>query len=344
LPLNTKRLTQFKLSRPVLWLSLLVVFTGVIVAGLVYNLGGSASDDMIAMPTPLPKLAPTRLPTAAPVTLAEIEPDAIASASLPNIFYLSLAKDSAQTIGSASEVRDEDILNYDGRDFVLVFDGSAAGLPANADVDAFDVVDAGTILMSFDKGVSIGPLRVDGSDIVKFEVASLGPNTTSGNFSMFFDGAAAGLRTNRANVDAFTLLPDGTLLLSTEARVKVAGITRDVRAEDQDILAFAPAAPGDYGSGTWSLYLDGTNVGIRSGSENIDGLAIGTNGELYLTTMGKFSVDNIAGSGEDIFSYTTPTSLENSRAANFSSALFFDGSMHGLNRNDVDAISVPDLG
>jgi hypothetical protein len=268
------------------------------------------------------------------------EPGVAAPPLPPNGFYLSLAKDSAQTVGSVSEVRDEDILSYDGVNFALVFDGSAAGLPTNADIDALHFVEADTILMSFDKSVSIGQLRVDDSDIVKFEATSLGPDNTAGTFSLFFEGAAVGLRTNRANVDAFALLPDGTLLISTEARVKLPGVKGNVRAEAEDILAFVPAAPDDYSSGAWSLYFDGSNAAIRSGSENIDGLAIGTDGKMYLTTTGRFSAAGLAGSGEDIFIYPS-TSLENHLAANFSTALFFDGSKHGLDRNDVDAISVP---
>jgi hypothetical protein len=251
-----------------------------------------------------------------------------------------LAKDSTQTIGSVSEVHDDDILGFDGANFTLVFDGSAAGLPSNVDVDAFDFIDADTILLSFDKTVSIGSLKVDDSDIVKFEATSLGPNNTAGTFSLFFDGAKVGLRTNRANVDALTLLPDGRLLISTEGRVKVSGLNGNVRAEAEDILAFAPVAPGDYSQGDWSLYLDGSNVGIKSGSENIDGLAGGPDGEIYLTTTGKFSLNGITGSGEDILTYTS-TWLENGPASNFSPTLFFDGRTHGLDRNDVDAISVP---
>jgi hypothetical protein len=266
--------------------------------------------------------------------------DAVTPALVSNAFYLSLAQNSAQTVGSVSEVRDEDILSFNGVNFELVFDGSAAGLAATVDIDAFDFVDADTILISFDKAVSTGPLKVDDSDIVKFEATSLGLNNTAGEFSLFLDGSAVGLTTSSENVDAFTLLPDGSLLVSTEGRVKVPDVQGNIRAGDEDILVFTPTTPGDYSSGAWSLYFDGSNVGIRSGSENIDGLAIGSDGEIYLTTTGRFSGDGIAGGGEDIFIYA-PTSLDNSLASNFSPTLFFDGSLQGLNRNDVDAISVP---
>jgi hypothetical protein len=341
--LNTKKLPQFKTLPPRIQLLLLMTLIVIVVAILTYSLSGSASEDIVVVLTPTPlaaAAAETPAQDTSNATLATVEPDIVAPALPPNAFYFSLAKDAAQTIGSVSEVRDEDILIYDGANFALVFDGSAAGLAANTDVDALDFVDADTILMSFDKAVSIGLLKVDNSDIVMFEATSLGLNNTAGTFSLFFDGATVGLKTNRANVDAFTLLPDGSLLISTEARVKVAGVNGDVRAEDEDILAFTPAAAGNYSSGDWSLYFDGSNVGIRSGSENIDGLAIGPSGEIYLTTTGKFSVNGIAGSGEDILTYTS-TLLENSPVSNFSPTLFFDGRMHGLNRNDVDAISVP---
>jgi hypothetical protein len=343
--LKSKILNQFKTLTPGLWLLLLVVLTVIAGVMLVYTLGGSTIDDRVVMLTPLPDLSSTSQDAAAAgdtnsAALATGGPDAAMPALPPNGVYLSLAKDPAQTIGSVSEVRDEDILSYDGVNFALVFDGSAAGLPANADVDAFHIVDAGAILMSFDKSVSIASLRVNDSDIVKFEATSLGPDNTAGTFSLFFDGATVGLKTNRANVDALTLLPDGTLLISTEGRVKVAGVNGNVRAEEEDILAFVPIVPGDYSSGDWSLYFDGSNAGMRSSSENIDGLATGPSGEIYLSTTGKFSAEGIAGSGEDIFIFTS-TSLGITTASNFSVTLFFDGREQGLNRNDVDAISVP---
>jgi hypothetical protein len=273
-------------------------------------------------------------------TLAPVKPEAEAPAPPPNTFHLSLAKNAAQTVGSIDGVRDEDILSYDGANFSMVFDGSAAGLAATVDIDAFHVVDADTILMSFDKPASIGPLNVDDTDIVKFEATSLGLDNTAGTFSLFFDGSRVGLKTRGENVDAFTLLPDGSLLISTEGVVKVSSASGNVRVENEDILAFAPAAPGDYSSGVWSVYFDGSKVGIRGGPENIDGLAIGPSGEIYLTTTSKFSVNGITGSGEDIFIHT-PTAPETSIASNFSPTLFFEGRVHGLKRNDIDAISVP---
>jgi hypothetical protein len=338
--LNPKILTQFKALTQRLRLPLLVTLIGLMLLLLAYSLSRPTPNDRLIILTPAPKLTPTSLAAAVAETPAVVELEAGAPELPPNGFYLSLAKDSAQTVGSVSEVRDEDILSFDGSNFALVFDGSAAGLPTKADVDAFDFVDPDTILMSFDMTVSIGSLKVDDSDIVKFEATSFGSNHTAGTFSLFFEGTGVGLRTNRANVDALTLLPDGTLLISTEGRVKIPGVNRDIRAEAEDILAFTPAAPGDYHSGTWSLYFDGAKAGIRDRSENINGLAIGSGGEMYLTTSGKFSVNGIAGSGEDILTYTL-ASLEHSPASNFSTTLFFDGRMHELDRNDVDAISVP---
>jgi hypothetical protein len=339
--LNTKILTQFKTTTPLLRLSLLATLTVAIVAMLVYVISRSASDDIVVMLTPTPLAAAvTPAEEASDAVLAAVTPESVAPALPTLVFYLSLAQNSAQTIGAAGEIYDEDILSYDGADFALVFDGSAVGLPANVDVDAFDFVDADAILISFDKPVSIGQLKVDDSDIVKFEATSLGPDNTAGTFSLFLDGAAVGLTTSSENVDALTLLPDGTLLVSTEGRAKVPGLNRNIRAEKEDILAFTPVRPGDYSSGAWSLYLDGANVGIRGSSENINGLAIGPSGEIYLTTTGKFSVNDLTGSGEDIFSYPFPA-LENNPTSNFSPTLFFDGNSHGLKRDDVDAISIP---
>ena len=168
----------------------------------------------------------------------------------------------------------------------------------------------------------------------------MGLDKTAGTFSLFFDGSTVGLRTSGENVDAFALLPDGSLLISTEGVVRVPGASRSLRVENEDILAFAPAEPGNYNKGLWSLYFDGSEAGIKGGSENVDGFAIGPKGELYLTTTGRFSINDLAGGGADIF-IATPVLLENSPAYNFSPILFFEGSLHGLERNNIDALSIP---
>ena len=125
--------------------------------------------------------------------------------------YLSL--ESNGSVGGVA-ASDEDILWFDGATWSLYFDGSDVGV-AGVDLDAFYILNANTILMSFDKTVAVNGLSIDNRDIVAF-TGTLGPNT-SGSFSMFFGGDAHELTTSQEDVDAIGLLPDGRLLISTAA-------------------------------------------------------------------------------------------------------------------------------
>jgi hypothetical protein len=191
-------------------------------------------------------------------------------------------------------------------------------------------------LISFSAAAPILGLGVvDDSDIVQFDATSLG-DTTAGGFSMFFDGSAVGLTTNAEDIDAFALLPDGRLLISTSGNVSVPGAS----GADEDLLAFTPAAPGNYSSGTWALYFDGSDVGLSAESEDVDGVAVAANGDIYLSTTGSFSVPGVSGANEDVF-ICTPTALGTTTACTFAPVLFLDGSTVGLGGNNVDAIDLP---
>ena len=215
---------------------------------------------------------------------------------------------------------DEDIVSYDAdrNRFSMVFDGSDVG--AKSDVDGFALVDPNTLLLSFDGNITLPDIgRVDDSDIVQFD-GTLGPNT-SGTFSVFFDGSLSGLTTAAEDVDAVEILADGTLLVSTLGNPVVPGLAG---LADEDVLAFSPEVPGNYSSGTWSLYLDGSTVGLAAGSEDVAGVFASGDG-IAVTTVGNFSVPGLTGTDEDILRCDgrTPSSC-----TGFTS--LFDGSAIGL--------------
>ena len=55
---------------------------------------------------------------------------------------------------------------------------------------------------------------------------------------------------------------------------------------------------------TFSVLLDGEDVGLDSSSENIDALAVLPNGHVLLSTTGSFSVPGLSGKDEDVFEFT----------------------------------------
>ncbi len=258
--------------------------------------------------------------------------------------YLSLAVDGGANgypVGSLPGVRDEDIIGWTGADFVMVFDGSDVGI-GGLDLDAFHIAGPDTILMSFSAAATIPgiPGTVNDRDIVRFVGTAFG-DTTAGTFDLFFNGTAAGLDTAGEDIDAIALLDNGDLLVSTTGTL----ITPTAIGQDEDLMVFTPTTPGEFqtGLGSWATSFDGTASGLSNGgAEDVDGVAVAANGDIYLTTMGAFSVTGVSGNGWDVF-VCTPLGVN----CTYSPTLYFDGSaffnptLFPTMGNNVDAIDVP---
>ncbi|KAA3664484.1 MAG: hypothetical protein DWQ04_05470 [Chloroflexi bacterium] len=193
----------------------------------------------------------------------------------------------------------DDILAYDvGSDsWSMYFDGSDVGIPTKANITGFTKLSDGSLLLTFlSDGITLPDVGyVDGSDIVRFVPTSLG-DTTSGSFEMYFDGSDIGLDdTSQGILDAFTVMPNGHLLISLLGGTQ---ITPSFVAYDIDLVEFTPTSLGETTAGTWSMYFDGSDVGLSDGGddEDIRGVWIDpTTSELYLSTKGSFSVPGLAG-------------------------------------------------
>jgi hypothetical protein len=263
------------------------------------------------------------------------------------VMYLSVGTNGNVGTVTPLAVANEDIVAwYGGNSFGLFFDGSDVGLSALT-IDAFDVVSGSELLLSFTSSATIGGISVDDSDVVRFS-GTLGP-VTSGTFSMFLDASDVGLTTSNEDIDAIQRLPDGRLLVSTTGDFSVPGPGGSaVNGADEDVLAFQPSAGGlgDASSaGTWSLYFDGSDVGMSASGEDVDGLSVDAAGKLYLSTTGGLSVPGpsgttVTGANEDVAVFT-PTTLGTATSGTFSASLFFDGSLHGLSGNDIFEIDLP---
>ncbi len=248
-------------------------------------------------------------------------------------FYLSLNNWGVSTVGPLTDVKDEDILYFDGTTFSKMFDGSDVGVSA-LDVDAFHLVDNNTLLLSFHKAASIGTLgQVDDADIVQFDATTLGENT-SGNFSWYLDGSDVGLGSNGEDIDALSILADGRILISTVGGVSVPGLS----AKDEDLLAFTPTSLGSNTTGSWELYLDGSDVGLSTTGEDVNGLIVGENGKIYLTTFGNFGVSGLFGENEDVFG-CQPIQLGDNTQCEINGMLYYQGSAWGITADDLDGLS-----
>lgn len=283
--------------------------------------------------TPIP---PTATNTAVPPTATNTPiPPTPTNTPVPggdDVIYVSSTTD-----GNAGGVAfaDEDILAFDtgSGTWSMYFDGSDTGV--TNDVNAFTLLSDGTILISFNTGTNVpGVGTVDDSDIVLFTPTSLGANT-AGTFSFFFDGSDVGLTLNGEDIDAIGVSTDGKLVISTTGSYSVSGAS----GADEDLIIFTASAFGTTTSGSWAQYFDGSDVALNSSSsEDVNGVWIDdVSGEIYLTTLGLFSVTGASGDGSDIFA-CDPSSLGTATSCSFS--LYWDGSANGFGGEVMDAFDI----
>lgn len=284
-----------------------------------------------ATPTATPTATGTRLPTATPTTTPTATPTTNAPSTT---IYVSSANNGRV---DAFNFNDEDILAYSSttNSWAMLFDGSDVSVGA-VDVDAFDLLTDGSLLLSFDKPLAMGALgTVDDADIVRFTPTQLG-GTTSGQFTLFLDGSDVDLTTNGENIDALSMTAAGNLLVSTSGTAKVNGVT----AQDEDLLLFTPTSWGANSAGTWSLFFDGSDVALTDGAEDVDGAWLDpSSSQLYLSVRGNFAVASItalSGDNDDIFGCTLQSAGANT-SCHFSPFFNGDGTRFPL---PLDGIAV----
>jgi hypothetical protein len=144
--------------------------------------------------------------------------------------------DTTVSLGGGAVVAEpEDVVKFDGGVYSLVFDGSANGVPAGANVDAVTRDSGGDLILSFDVSVALpGGVTADDEDLVRFDGAnwSLALDLSSLAVSPPFD--AAGL-----DVDAVDARPGGVWALSFDTSGSAGGVTFD----DEDVVEVDPSGP-----------------------------------------------------------------------------------------------------
>jgi hypothetical protein len=181
---------------------------------------------------------------------------------------LSLDTDGASLPGVVGTVDDSDIIRFDASSlgsttagtFSMYFDGSDVGLTTNAeDVDAFELLSSGTLLLSTEGASSVTGASGADEDLLAFTPATLG-STTSGTFALYFDGSDVGLSASGEDLDAAAVDAAGRIYLSTRGDLAVTGAS----GADEDVFVFNPSTLGTNTAGTFgsSPYFDGSTFGL----------------------------------------------------------------------------------
>ena len=148
-------------------------------------------------------------------------------------------------------------------------------------------------------------------------------------FDVIFDGSDLGL--DIASVDAFDIVDNNVILMSFNRGVRIDGLGR---VDDSDIVKFIATSLGEGSTaGSFEMVLDGSDIGLTRGSEDIDALTGLADGSILFSTSGRSSLLNgLRFADEDIIRYD-PLSGE--------SSLYIDGSDVKLNRRngDIDALT-----
>jgi hypothetical protein len=150
-----------------------------------------------------------------------------------------LAFDITVSLPGAVVAQPVDVVRRSGGVYSIEFDGSAQGVPAGARLDALSANAQGHLLMSFDTTVALPGLTASDEDIVAFNGA---------NFTMLFDGSAAGLESG-VDLDALHFSTgNGRLFVSFD----IGGVIGGANFSDEDLLEHDPVG------NTWALAYNGS--------------------------------------------------------------------------------------
>jgi hypothetical protein len=232
-----------------------------------------------------------------------------------------MAFEVATTLPGGLTVNPCDLASYDttANSWSVLFDGDDVGLAGRVIRAAARLPD-GDLLLAMHSlaqmpGLVGGPSgnTYERFDVLRFRPTSLG-DVTAGTWTFHFDGSDVGLTgsTNMA-IRSLSTLPDGSLLFATTGNVTLPDVG-SVTAND--LVRFTPTSLGSVTSGTWSMYLDGSDVGLANTNELLDGSFVTGTGTILLSTRGAFSVTGLSGTGGDIFEFT-PTALGDVTSGSF---------------------------
>jgi hypothetical protein len=146
-------------------------------------------------------------------------------------------------------------------------------------------------------------------------------------YARTFDASSFGLA-GSADIDASYVVDADTFYMSFNTPTAIPGLGT---VQDEDVVLFD--------AGTWSLYFDGSDVGLTTGAEDVDAFHIQDDGSVVISTSGGGNVPGVGGfADEDLLrcdgTFGASTTCSWSR--------YFTGSVIGLTASseDVDGTSV----
>lgn len=160
------------------------------------------------------------------------------------------------------------------------------------------------------------------------DVVTYDPSTDT--WAMYFDGSDVGI--GGTDINALHVLDSGDLVMSFNATsFSVPGLTggpSGTTVEDSDLVIFTFTQSGSSTSGSFSFVFDGSDVGLTTNGEDIDGVYEFPGGGLGISTLGSASVPGLSGIRDEDVTFFSATAYGASTSGSFS--MHFDGSDVGF--------------
>lgn len=259
-----------------------------------------------AIPTPTPTPSPTPVPTGNKVTVSTA---------------------SGGVTGDGVAYSAGDLITHDSGNWSwsMTFD-----VPGTINTDAFLKLNNGAYIVSFTTPVNIpGVGLLDDSDLLFY-------NPVGGTRQIALDGSDIGLDTDDEDIDAVAIAPNGRLIISTTGDFSVpqnGGGT--LTGSNEDLIQLHNAVFGSNSGGTWSIYFDGSDVGLDA--HNIDAVWAGGT-DMYVSVDTTLNMGGISAEDNDVLACLSVTTGGTSACGSF--FILWDGNDAGLGTNSVDALHI----
>ena len=211
------------------------------------------------------------------------------------------------SVPGAGAYQKNDILKWDGAAWSVWFDGAAEGLPATADIIAFDVADdaTGAAWLAIRQAVRLPGLGKTQPNQIVYSNGS--------SWSLFFDGGDVGLKTTGERINGLEVLPGSVspigsgclyyLLISTVAGGGVPVGNTNVNFTGEDVLGFCLTHSGATTAGTWHVVFEGESQGLAK-NNNLGLSASDDVATLYFTAKKAFTGDGGLVKPSELFSFS----------------------------------------
>ena len=217
---------------------------------------------------------------------------------------------------------DADVYSWNSAIFSRILDGSALGLPGNADIDGLDY-DAATDVyyISFNRNAGTNVPDPDGGFFVAQDEDVVEYDAENGEWQPFFDGVECLLdASNGRDIDALDVV-GGNLYFSTIGNASVDGVGGPY--DDADIYLWD-------GAGCSRIF--DASVNSLPGAADIDGLTVVDNDTFYVSSNANITVPGFG-------------LVEDEDVVQFDAGVwstYFDGTAQGLTAGgqDLDAVNV----